>query len=59
MDRVANKFIWCIDCGEEIEINQKDGQTCRCSSCQSKKRLEDKRNSTRRYRQKNSVNLSI
>ena len=36
MDRVANKLIWCIDCGEEVEINERDGQTCRCDKCQGK-----------------------
>lgn len=54
------RVITCVDCGIDVLIyNKMDHATCRCSFCQSKKRLEDKRNSTRRYRQKNSVNLSI
>lgn len=54
------RVITCVDCGIDVLIyNKMDHATCRCSFCQSKKRLEDKRNSTIRYRQKNSVNLSI
>ena len=25
--------IWCIDCGEEIEVLNKDMKTCRCETC--------------------------
>lgn len=28
--------IWCIDCGDEVEINERDGKTCRCIDCQKK-----------------------
>lgn len=28
--------IWCIDCGGEVEIAERDGQTCRCNVCQKK-----------------------
>ena len=27
--------IWCIDCGDEVEINQFDAKTCRCKECQN------------------------
>lgn len=27
--------IWCIDCGEEVEVNKLDAKTCRCKECQS------------------------
>lgn len=30
-----NKHIWCIDCGEEIEISPFDAKTCRCKKCQN------------------------
>lgn len=30
-----NRYIWCIDCGEEVEINQFDAKTCRCKECQN------------------------
>lgn len=29
------KTIFCIDCGIEVSINKRDGQTCRCAICQS------------------------
>ena len=35
MDRVANKFIWCIDCGAEVEVSEFDAKTCRCKQCQN------------------------
>lgn len=28
-----NKHIWCIDCGEEVEISEFDNETCRCEQC--------------------------
>lgn len=30
-----NKHIWCIDCGEEVEINKFNNETCRCEVCNS------------------------
>ena len=30
-----NKHIWCIDCGEEVEISPFDAKTCRCKNCQN------------------------
>ena len=29
------KTIICKDCGKEVQINKRDGQTCRCYDCQS------------------------
>ena len=29
----ANKFIWCIECGAEVEVPAKDTHTCRCEEC--------------------------
>lgn len=28
--------IWCIDCGDDVKINERDGKTCRCIDCQKK-----------------------
>ena len=46
-------LIWCIDCGDEIEVSIKDTMTCRCRSCQRKYRndymqnlMENKRHSS-------------
>lgn len=34
-----NTHIWCIDCGEEVEISEFDSETCRCKKC---KEIHDK-----------------
>lgn len=34
-----NNHIWCIDCGEEVEISEFDNETCRCEKC---KEIHDK-----------------
>ena len=31
-----NNHIWCIDCGDEVEISEFDSKTCRCKECQIK-----------------------
>ena len=28
-----NNHIWCIDCGDEVEISEFDNETCRCEKC--------------------------
>lgn len=28
--------IWCIDCGEVVEVSEFDSKTCRCKDCQNK-----------------------
>lgn len=40
--------IWCIDCGDEVKINEKDTMTCRCENC--------KRNYRNNYMQKFMAN---
>lgn len=35
--------IWCIDCGDEVEISQFDAKTCRCKECQYKNNKKNKR----------------
>lgn len=36
---IYDKVIWCIDCGEEVSISEKDTRTCRCAKCQNKSTL--------------------
>ena len=31
-----SNHIWCIDCGDDVKINERDGKTCRCIDCQKK-----------------------
>ena len=49
-------YVWCIDCGDEVEINQFDAKTCRCRECQSKIDKELNKNASKermkRYRNK-------
>ena len=51
-----NNHIWCIDCGEEVEINEFDSKTCRCAECQNKIDIDlnriASRERMRRYRNK-------
>ena len=35
--------VWCIDCGDEVEISQFDAKTCRCKECQYKNNKKNKR----------------
>lgn len=35
--------IWCIDCGDEVEISQFDAKACRCKECQYKNNKKNKR----------------
>lgn len=30
-----NRYIWCIDCGEEVDVSPFDAKTCRCKECQN------------------------
>ena len=47
-----NKHIWCIDCGEEVEISPFDAKTCRCDRCQH----ENNKKNKREYWQKSFLN---
>lgn len=35
---VDDKKIWCIDCGEEVEVSKFNNETCRCDKCKHKYR---------------------
>ena len=48
--------IWCIDCGDEVEINQFDAKTCRCKECQYKALHKMWADASQKYR--NSKNYS-
>lgn len=47
--------IWCIDCGEEVEISDFDNETCRCKECNSnyQRKRNAKKNKDYRDRVKN------
>lgn len=54
------RVITCVDCGIDVLIyNKMDSRTCRCESCKRNKQLERQRDSARKYRQKNSVDLPV
>ena len=45
-----SNHIWCIDCGDEVEISERDGQTCRCYTCQELFRRKYKTLKQQEYR---------
>lgn len=49
-DHIERKTIFCVDCGEEIEINSKDNQTDRCPECYKKYRKKYWAENKRRLR---------
>ena len=55
MDRVANKFIWCIDCGAEVEINPFATKTCRCGECQMQFNNSTKSERNKRYYESHKI----
>lgn len=54
------KVIQCVDCGEWIEVNIKDNETCRCSSCYSEyrkyRKLETQRERRAKMKMKSAQN---
>ena len=43
-------FIWCIDCGDEVEISEFDSKTCRCIECNKDYQLErDRKKHKKKY----------
>ena len=48
-----DRFIKCIDCGEIVEIKERDGQTYRCDNCQKSYRRKYKTIKQQEYRSKN------
>lgn len=47
-----DRFVTCIDCGEIVEIKERDGQTCRCKDCQKEYRRNYKTAKQQEYRLK-------
>ena len=42
--------IWCIDCGEVVEVSEFDSKTCRCKDCQDKALRKSWAEASKRYR---------
>lgn len=42
--------IWCIDCGEVVDVSEFDSKTCRCKDCQDKALRKSWAEASRRYR---------
>ena len=47
--------IWCIDCGDEVEISEFDNETCRCEKCRSNHLRELKKLEMQRYRERKKI----
>lgn len=47
-------LIWCIDCGDEVEISEFDAKTCRCNVCQKVANLSK----YKKYNEKRRGNLT-
>ena len=50
-----NNYIWCIDCGDEVEISEFDNETCRCEKCRSNHLRELKKLEMQRYRERKKI----
>ena len=57
------KVVQCVDCGEWIEIDIKDNETCRCKECYTEYRRMCVRDNMKKYREKKKMlsaqNISI
>lgn len=53
-----NRNIWCIDCGEDVEISERDGKTCRCKECQKVANKIAINERVKLFREKHSVTIS-
>lgn len=53
-----NKYVWCIDCGEEVEINPFDTKTCRCEKCQHMAKIKLTNERVKSFRKKQNVTLT-
>lgn len=50
-------LIWCIDCGEIVEVGEFDNETCRCQTCKEKhdKKLKSLQNKRAYEKRKNKI----
>lgn len=55
---LKTKTIQCIDCGEWIEVNTKDNETCRCQECYSEYRKSYYREKKREQRLKSKMSTA-
>lgn len=51
-----DQFIKCIDCGEIVEIKERDGQTCRCKECQKEADKKATNERVKRFRERQKCN---
>jgi hypothetical protein len=49
--------IWCIDCGEVVDVGEFDNETCRCQTCKEKhdKKLKSLQNKRAYEKRKNKI----
>lgn len=53
---IEYKIIECIDCGQTLKIDKRDGRTCRCLECQEK--IIKERDRIRKTKIKNSIDVA-
>lgn len=51
-------LIWCIDCGDEVEISEFDSKTCRCIECNKDYQLERDRKKHKEKYDRDKKNLT-
>lgn len=54
-ERIINKTIECIDCGEDVVVDAKDNKTIRCDECQKVINREKTRLRVQKYRSKQNM----
>ena len=52
---LETKFVTCIDCGHEFEVDARLSNKCRCEHCQETKVREDTRKRVQKYREKKQM----
>ena len=53
--KLNTKEIQCVDCGEWVEVDVKDNETCRCKDCYSEYRKLCVRENMKKYREKKKM----
>lgn len=51
----AFRVKWCIDCGQEFQVDSRNMTKCRCEECQRKVNKEKTRQRVQKYRENNNV----
>ena len=52
---LSSKTVQCVDCGEWLEVDVKDTETCRCKECYSEYRKACVRENMKKYREKKKM----